>query len=74
MSGKDKRGEIQIGEAADAHQGFFCWLFTFAFTADAVMKNKYGPQPPISELGQKKGKRGNEKGIQRLSHSRSANV
>ena len=71
MPGKDKLGEIKTGEAADAHQGLLYWRFTFAFTVSTGMKDKYGPQPPLSEQGQKKGKRGKEG---RLHHSGDATM
>jgi hypothetical protein len=58
MSGKDKRGEIKIGGAADAHQGLFYRWFTFALSVYAEVWNTYGPRPLLSERRRKRGKDG----------------
>ena len=58
MSGNDKVDLTKMGEAADAHKGLFCWLFTCALSVSTRVM--YGPKPPLSERCQERGKRGNE--------------
>jgi hypothetical protein len=55
----------------DAHKGLFYWLSTFALSVSTEVINRYEPQPPSSEQGQKKGKRGNEG---RLDHNGDATM
>ena len=53
MSGKDKVDLTKTGEAADAHKGLFCWLFTCALSVSTRVM--YGPKPPLSERCQERG-------------------
>ena len=59
MSGKDKVDLTKMEEAADAHKGLFCWLFTFALSVPTRVM--YGPKPPLSERSHEREERGKEK-------------
>ena len=78
MSRKDNAGVVNPARdetregPADAQQGFFPWIFMLALSCCSIeVIKRYEPQPPSSEQGQKKGKRGNEG---RLHHNGDANT
>ena len=69
MSGKDKVDLTKMDEAADAHKGLLCWLFTFALSVSTRVM--YGPKPPLSERCHEGGERGDEG---RLHHNGDATM